>query len=50
MYVEHMVKMVPCLVTEKCHQSVCEIGRVEGKLNGNHLGLIPGFCLEDRIN
>ena len=36
----------------KCHQSGYQGGveAMEGKLNGNHLRLIPGLCLEDKIN
>ena len=34
--------------SEECHQSRCKTGRGEGKLNGNHLRLIPGLYLEDK--
>ena len=53
---EHTVKTWRHMkVLEKYHQRGCErkvggVGGMEGKLNGNHLRLIPGLCLEDRTN
>ena len=50
---EHMIETAPPAVMEKCHQTGRETGReggVEGKLNENHLRLLPWLCLEDRKN
>ena len=50
---EHMVKMAPCESFGKVPPEGCKTGRgvgMEGKLNGNHLRLILGLCLEDRMN
>jgi hypothetical protein len=45
--------MAPCGNFLKVPPGGCEIGRgegMEGKLNGNYLRLIPGLCVEDRMN
>jgi hypothetical protein len=40
---------------ERCHQGISrqeagKDGRLEVRLNGDYLRLIPGLCLEDRTN
>ena len=50
---EHTVKTAPCDSFGKVPPEWVrdrKEGGVEGKLNGNHLKLIPGLCLEDRMN
>ena len=37
-------------VFERCHQGVARGEGMEGNLKGNYLRLIPGLCLEERMN
>ena len=52
---EHAVKWHHVNVYERCHQEVARQetgngGGSEGKLSGDYLRLMPGLCLEDRMN